>query len=107
MSADLQEVLTMSILDLFCSVDDFWQVFAPEWRQGLLATGCRQRLRPGVMHPSELMTIVILFHHSHYRTFKAFYTEHVGVHLRAEFPALVSYTRFVELMPTLLVPLVA
>jgi hypothetical protein len=107
MSADLQEVLMKSILDLFCSVDDFWQAFAPEWRQGLLATGCRQRLRPGVMAPSELMTILILFHQSHYRTFKAFYTEHVCAHLRAEFPALVSYTRFVELMPTLLVPLVA
>lgn len=97
----------MSILDLFCSVDDFWQAFAPEWRQGLLATGARRRLRTGVMAPSELMTILVLFHQSHYRTFKAFYTEHVCRHLRAEFPALLSYTRFVELVPTLLVPLVA
>ena len=97
----------MSILDLFCSVDDFWQAFAPEWRQGLLATGARRRLRTGVMAPSELMTILVLFHQSHYRTFKAFYTEHVCRHLRAEFPALRSYTRFVELVPTLLVPLVA
>jgi Transposase DDE domain len=29
------------------------------------------------MHPSELMTIVILFQQSHYRTFKAYYTEYV------------------------------
>jgi hypothetical protein len=27
-------------------------------------------------------------------------------HLRSEFPTLVSYSRFVELMPTVLVPLV-
>ena len=97
----------MSILDLFCSVDDFWQQFAPQWQRGLLATGQRQRLRMATLHPSEIMTIVILFHQSPYRTFKAYYTEHVQGHLRAEFPHLVSYPRFVELMPTVLVPLTA
>jgi transposase len=97
----------MSILDLFCSVDDFWQGFAPEWQRALLAAGCKRRLRAGMLHPSEIMTIVILFHQSHYRTFKAFYTQHVQQHLRAEFPTLVSYPRFVELMPTILVPLTA
>jgi hypothetical protein len=51
------------------------------------------------------MTIVILFQQSHYRTFKAFYVEYVRRHLHAEFPRLVSYTRFVELMPSVLVPL--
>jgi hypothetical protein len=54
------------------------------------------------MAPSELMTLVVLFHVSHYRTFKAFYTEHVCLHLRAEFPTLVSYQCFVELMPRIL-----
>lgn len=51
------------------------------------------------------MTILILFHQSHYRTFKAFYTEHVCVDLCGEFPGLVSYTRFVEFFPSALVPL--
>ena len=97
----------MSILELFCSVDDFWQQFAPTWHHDLLTSGQRQRLRPTQMYPSEIMTIVILFHQSHYRTFKAYYIEHVQCHLRSEFPTLVSYSRFVELMPTVLVPLVA
>ena len=97
----------MSILELFCSVDDFWQQFAPNWHHDLLTSGQRQRLRPTQMHPSEIMTIVILFHQSHYRTFKAYYTEYVQCHLCSEFPTLVSYSRFVELMPTVLVPLVA
>ena len=61
----------MSILELFCSVDDFWQQFAPNWHHDLLTSGQRQRLRPTQMYPSEIMTIVILFHQSHYRTFKA------------------------------------
>ncbi len=97
----------MSILELFCSVDDFWQQFAPNWQNSLLAAGQRQRMRATQMHPSEMMTIIILFHQSHYRTFKAYYTEYVQRHLRSEFPTQVSYQRFVELMPTLLVPLVA
>jgi transposase len=51
------------------------------------------------------MTIIIHFHQSHYRDFKAYYTQYVMIHLRSEFPGLVSYTRFVELMPTALLPL--
>jgi hypothetical protein len=97
----------MSILELFCSVDDFWLQFAPTWFETLLAEGRRHRLRATQMFPSEMMTIMILFHQSHYRTFKAYYTEYVQRHLRSEFPTLVSYQRFVELMPTLLVPLTA
>ena len=57
--------------------------------------------------PSEIMTILIHFHQSHYHTFKAFYTEYVLIHRWAEFPALVSYNRFVELTPSVLVPLLA
>jgi transposase len=59
------------------------------------------------MHTSEIMSIVILFHQSHYRTFKAYSRESVQPHLCSEFPTLVSSQRFVEWMPTVLVPLVA
>lgn len=97
----------MSILELFCSVDDFWLQFAPKWQSALLAAGKLQRMRATQMHPSEMMTVLILFQQSHYRTFKAYYTEYVQRHLRREFPKQVSYQRFVELMPSLLVPLVA
>ena len=51
------------------------------------------------------MTILIAFHQSHYRDFKAFYCEHVLKNWRAEFPGLVSYSRFVEYVPSVLVPL--
>jgi DDE family transposase len=94
-----------SILVLFCEVDEFWVAFEPVWRQELLASGTRQRLRSGELHPSEVMTLLIWFHQSHYRTFKASSTEHVQRYLRAEFPHLVSYSRFVELMPSVLLPL--
>jgi len=53
------------------------------------------------------MTILIGFHLSGYRTFKDYYTRHVLLHQRGEFPGLVSYCRFVELQQQALVPLCA
>ncbi len=62
----------MSILELFCSVDDFWLQFVPQWQASLLSTDQRHRARATRMHPSEMMTTLIWFHESHYRTFKAY-----------------------------------
>jgi hypothetical protein len=95
----------MSVLELFCDVDDFWQAFRSYWQAQLLAGGIIQRVCTPRLSESEIMTLVILFHQSHYRDFKAFYTEYVQKHLRQEFPGLVSYNRFVELMPRILLPL--
>jgi hypothetical protein len=96
----------MSLLELFCDVDDFWLRFAAQWRASQLSAG-KQRERAGQLCPSEVMTILIHFHQSHYRTFKAYYTEHVQVHLNKEFPHLVSYARFVALIPGMRLPLLA
>ena len=96
-----------SLLEVFCDVDDFCQPFEPGWRQHLIASGRLQRQRARRLSLSEGMTILIVFHHSHYRTFKAFYTTYVLRHWRAEFPGLVSYSRFVECIPSTLGPLCA
>lgn len=96
-----------SLLELFVSVDDFCQVFLPFWKRKLMQDGSKKRNRPGQLSTSEIMTIIIYFHQSHYRNFKAYYTEHVCQHLRSEFPNLVSYERFVILMPSVLGPLSA
>jgi transposase len=96
-----------SLLELFVHVDDFCKVFLPRFEQQLLASGVRQRRRDRSLATSEVMTILIHFHQSHYRNFKAYYCEHVLPHLRNEFPGLVSYTRFVDFMPSALIPLCA
>ncbi|MFL5692273.1 MAG: IS982 family transposase [Ktedonobacteraceae bacterium] len=96
----------MSLLELFCSVDDFMVSFAPQLKTIQLAAG-KQRERRGQLCPSEVMTILIHFHQSHYRTLKSYYMEYVQVHLTSEFPHLVSYQRFVALIPSVLVPLLA
>src|SRR5678815_5507156 len=95
----------MSRLDVYCSLDVFWQRFEPLWEREVLASGQRRRRRATRLHPAEILTILILFQQSGYRTFQGFYREHVQLHLRHEFPQLVSYTRFVDLMPRFLVPL--
>lgn len=51
----------MSILALFCSVDEFWQQFAPWWQWQLQASGTRQQMRSTRLYPSEIMPIAI--HH--------------------------------------------
>jgi transposase len=96
-----------SLLELFVHVDDFCKVFIPRFEQQQLASGVRQRRRDRSLSISEVMTILIHFHQSHYRNFKAYYCEHVLPHLRNEFPGLVSYTRFVDFMPSALIPLCA
>ena len=55
----------MSLLELFCDVDDFWLDFEPKWKASRLAAG-KQRERTGQLYPSEVMTILIHFHQSHY-----------------------------------------
>jgi hypothetical protein len=95
-----------SLLVLFCDVDDFCKEFLPVWNRQLLASGQKHRRRARSLTISEIMTLLIAFHQSHYRDFKAYYHEQVLQHWRAEFPGLVSYTRFVEYIPSALVPLI-
>jgi transposase len=97
----------MSLLELFCHVDECCQQFETRWHQHLLTTGARRRQRRGQLSTSEIMTIVIHVHQAHYRDFKAYYLQYVAVQLSREFPKLVSYQRFVELIPTIVVPLCA
>lgn len=94
-----------SLTELFCDVDDFCQIFLPIWRKQLLSAGEIERQRERSLCVSEIMTILIHFHQSHYRDFKAYYTDYVLERLRGEFPKLVSYTRFVEFIPSVLLPL--
>jgi len=97
----------MNILPLFCSIDEFCRWFEPVWNQHLIAESRKQRNRARSLALSEVMTILILFHQSGYRNLKQFYLEFVCRYLRAEFPRLVSYSRFVEFERDALVPLSA
>ena len=60
----------MSLLELFCDIDDFWQEYEPVWHQSLITNGQSHRRRAGHMCMSELMTIVVRFHQKRFRDFK-------------------------------------
>jgi hypothetical protein len=98
--------MVTDLTTLFCSVDDFCKIFEPQLQELLLVSGEIKRRRCSALSLSEIMTIVILFHISRFRDFKHFYLNLHLTHHRA-FPALVSYNRFVELMPSSLVALCA
>ena len=57
------------------------------------------------MSDAEMITILVLFHSNTFRNFKHFYLFYVCRELKEEFPNLLSYTRFVERMPRVEVPL--
>lgn len=97
----------MSLLELFVHIDDFCQAFLPMWQHNLISDGSKKRRRNGQLTVSEIMTIIVHFHQARYRDFKTYYTQYVCIHLKSEFPNLVSYERFVILMPSVLGPISA
>ena len=79
--------------------------FQPEWNKHLLESNKPKRGPDPQLSIPEIITIVVLFHQSNYRTFKYFYIYHVQKYLQNDFPKLVSYTRFVAIKKTIFVPL--
>ena len=99
----------MRIVSLFCEIDDFFLAYEKWMATAVLPgnTPIENRVRLRNLHPSEVMTILIAFHQSGYRTFKHFYQRLVCVYWCAEFPNLVSYSRFVQLKQEVLTLLTA
>lgn len=96
----------MDLTALFVGVDDFWLSFRAAYQQRLIADGKCHRQRDGSLDTSEIMTILIAFQTSQFRTFKHFYL-YLLRHHRHDFPGLVAYSRFVSLMPRVTLPLLA
>ena len=96
----------MELDKLFCEIDDFCLIFEPNFQSQLLNYSERKRIKNSRLSLSEVMTIVVYFHHSRYRDFKHYYQDLILHYHYPDFPNLVSYNRFVELMSFSLVPLI-
>ncbi|MBH8565419.1 IS982 family transposase [Nostoc sp. CENA67] len=94
-----------SLEALFCHVDDFCQLFEVQWRKKLLSNGGIRRNRKRSLCLSEIITILVAFHQTHYRNFKYFYLNQVKQQWSNAFPELPSYQRFIEWIPSTLIPL--
>ena len=94
-----------SLEELFSPIDDFCNHFEPAWQKKLIENGQRRRRRSRQLSLSEIMTIAVAFHLSPCKNFKSFYLGVVCNYWSAAFPNLVSYHRFIEWLPSIVVPL--
>ena len=96
--------MAVDITALYCCLDDFCKVFEA-WEAHRLIPSPTTRQRCGKLSRAEMLFIVVLFHLSPYKHFKAFYLYGIGHQHRSCFGDLPHYDRFVSLMPRLFVPL--
>ena len=93
-----------ALIAIFCDIDDFCKEYEKYCINHLLLD--KNTVIPKTsMSLSEIMTILIYFHLSNYRTFKKYYINYVCVYLKEYFPKTLSYNRFVEVMQMTIAPL--
>lgn len=95
------------LITIFCDVDEFCKVYEEYCKKIMLidSTDNETKMLKTAMSISEIMTIAIYFHHSGYRCFKWYYQKYVCKELRKYFPKILSYNRFIEIMPSIITPL--
>jgi transposase len=96
--------MSVDVTALYCCLDDFCKLFE-EWEEHRLIPSETTRQRTGKLSRAEMLLIMVLFHLSPFKNFKAFYLYGVGHQHRACFGDLPHYDRFVSLVPRLFVPL--
>jgi len=92
------------LISIFCDVDDFCKAYE-EYRRKYLVSDGSTTLPKCAMSMSEIMTIALFFHLSNSKVFKWYYKDLICVCFKKYFPRTLSYNRFLELMPALIVPL--
>ena len=86
------------ITELFCILDDFCKKFNESLEKALISDQ-KTTMKKSALSLSEVMTIVILFHKSGFRFFKYFYCHMIIPFWKSAFLKLLSYNRFIEIMP--------
>lgn len=93
------------LVEIYVDVDDFCKAQRSLLAKALRHCGAYKKLHPSQLTLSEIMTILIHYHLSPYKNFKAYYMHYVCQDLRRDFPDLVCYDRFVALIPRTLIPM--
>lgn len=84
--------------DIFYEVDDFIKLNEQSFLPKKTTKNIKKAGRKARLALSEVVTIIIAFHNSRIRTFKDYYLRIVLCMWKKDFPGLVSYNRFIELM---------
>ena len=95
--------MNYDIVALFCCIDDFCKIYE-DYERHRLISGTHQRMRETTLKLSEMLTIMVVFQYSPCKNFKYFYKHFLPYAHKRDFSALVSYERFVQLMPRLFIP---
>ena len=95
------------IISIFYELDNFCNELNSYLQHHLISCDKNSlNLQPSrALSLSKIMTICVSFHLSGYRNFKWYYTRLIATKYKKFFPKLVSYNRFVELMPYTVMPL--
>ncbi|MEZ4524890.1 MAG: IS982 family transposase [Desulfobacterales bacterium] len=89
--------------ELYYEISEFMKTFGPLLNAHLIGA---RRQRPFCrMSVCEIMTVLIGFQIIGGQNFKQYYKDIVCQFHRAEFPALVSYSRFTEICPAVAIPM--
>ena len=89
------------LVEIYVEIDDFCKT-----DERILKAWSKAKPGPSPkLSLSEVMTILVYYHHQSYKNFKSYYTEYVQNHLKQDFPDLVSYNRFIELVPRAFLPM--
>jgi hypothetical protein len=104
--SNISYMLEDKITEIFVDIDDFCIEFDHQIQYFRLKDPNKPiRKRKSKLSDSEMMTILVCFHHSNYTNFKAYYTEMVFPHWIHLFPDLVSYERFNQTQHRVIIPL--
>lgn len=87
----------MTLTSIFYHMDNFCNEKEKEITKKLLQSGMLRRIRQGKLSLSEVLTIIIYFHHSGYKNFKTYYEKCVCETLKGAFRDELSYSRFLEI----------
>lgn len=87
------------LTEIYFYVDEFCKQNQLFLLSLLKENGYYKKKHSATLTLSEVMTILIYYHYSHYKDFKSYYLHMVSKQLYRDFPDLVSYHRFLELMP--------
>lgn len=95
------------VIEIYCLADDFCRVFSAEVKRYQLEAPktTRRYHRDSRLSEAEVITILVLFHLKGYRCLKHFYVDYVCKHMRDLFPNMLSYSRFVTLQRSVMLPL--
>ena len=98
--------ITNQLTTIFCQIDDFCKQLDKHAQHDLLSGPSSPRRGPkSGLAISEIMTILMMFHHVRLRDFKTFYAGYMQRYWHQACPGLPSHSRFISIMKQAIPPM--